>query len=93
MALQEKVREFMTKSVESVFSDSNVSNAVRIMVDHNVGSVIVKDNQGTLGIFTERDLLSKVLANHRKLEDPILMEVMTSSFNVVSLGVYIDRSS
>jgi len=73
--------DFMNKKLVSVFSQSNVSRAVKLMVDYNIGSVLVKDNAGPLGVFTERDLLSKVLARHRKLEEPILMEVMTPSFN------------
>ena len=74
----------MSKQLVKAYSDSNVSKAVKLMVDHNIGSVVVQDQEGTLGIFTERDLISKVLGRGKRLEEPILMEVMTRSFNVMS---------
>jgi len=73
----------MSKKLVWGYSSSNVSWAVKSMVEHNIGSVIVEDGGVPVGIFTERDLLGKVLAPHRKLEEPVLTEVMTRSFNVV----------
>jgi len=78
--------EFMSKKLVMAYSQSNVSKAVKLMVDYNIGSVIVRDNEGPVGIFTERDLLGNVLARGKRLEEPILMEVMTPSFNVLSPG-------
>jgi CBS domain-containing protein len=78
-----RASDFMSKKLITSFSQSNVSRAVKLMVDYNIGSVIIKDNEGPLGIFTERDLL-KVLARNRRLEEPILLEVMTPSFNELS---------
>ena len=78
------VRDFMSKQLVTAYSDSNVSKAVKLMTEHNIGSVIVQDQEGALGVFTERDLLSKVLRSGRKLEEPILLEVMTRSFNTLS---------
>jgi len=77
-------REFMSKKLVSAYSDSNVSWAVKSMVEHGIGSVVVEDSGSPVGIFTERDLLSKVLARHRKIEEPVLTEVMTPSFNALS---------
>ena len=73
----------MSRGVITAYAHSNVSKAVKLMADHEIGSVVVVDDSGPVGIFSERDLLSKVLAEKRKLEEPILMEVMTSSFNVI----------
>lgn len=78
------VRDFMSKRIVTAYSDSNVSKAVALMIEHNIGSVVVQDQEGPLGVFTERDLLSKVLRTGKKLEEPILLEVMTRSFNVLS---------
>jgi len=76
--------EFMSKKLVTAYAHSNVSKAVKLMVDYNIGSVIVTDNEGPIGIFTERDLLKNVLAAGKQLEQPILMEVMTPSFNSIS---------
>ena len=78
------VKDFMTKRPITAYSNSNVSKAVKLMVDYNIGSIIVKDIEGRpVGIFTERDLLSKVLAQNKALEQPILLEVMTPSFDAI----------
>ncbi len=79
------VHDFMSKNLITCSSNSNVSRAVKLMVDYNIGSVIVKDHDDPIGIFTERDLLSNVLVHHRRLEEPILTEVMTRSFNELPL--------
>jgi len=76
--------EFMSRKLVTVSSQSNVSKAVKLMVDYNIGGVIVTDDEGPVGIFTERDLLSNVLNAGKSLEEPILMQVMTPSPNHLS---------
>ena len=78
------VRDFMSKQLVTAYSDSNVSKAVKLRTEHNIGSVIVQYQDCALGVFTERDLLSKVLRSGRMLEEPFLLEVMTRSFNTLS---------
>ncbi len=75
---------FMSKKLVTAYSHSNVSNAIKLMVDYNIGSIIVKDNEGPLGVFTERNLLSDVLARGRRIEEPILTEVMTPTLNFLN---------
>ena len=57
---------------------------MKSIVESRIGSVIVEDGGRPVGIFTERNILSKVLARQRKLEEPVLTEVMTPSFNILS---------
>ncbi len=76
--------EFMSRKLVTAPSHSNVSMAVKLMVDYNIGGVIVTNNERPVGIFTERDLLRNVLYTGRELEEPILTEVMTPSFNHLS---------
>jgi CBS domain-containing protein len=57
---QLSVESFMSKKLVTAFADSSVSKAIRLMVDHNIGSVVVEDEEGPAGIFTERDLISVV---------------------------------
>lgn len=84
MLLEESTAEsFMSKNLVKAFSDSSASTAVRLMVQHNIGCVLVEDVEGIAGLFTERDLLSNILGRGRRVEEPILMEVMTRSFNVL----------
>jgi CBS domain-containing protein len=73
------VREIMTKGPLTVYFDSTVRKAIAVMAENNIGSVVVVDNSGPLGIFTERDLLSKVLASEKPLEYQMIEEVMSRS--------------
>ena len=74
------VRDFMSKNVLTAYSHSNVTKAIEIMADRNIGSVVVIDSAGPRGIFTERDLLSKVLTRNRRPETTLIMEVMSPLF-------------
>lgn len=70
----------MSETVHTSYYDSNVAKAIKTMDDHNVGSVVVIDNTSPRGMFTERDLLSKVLFHKRTPEATLLMEVMSTPF-------------
>ena len=61
------VKEFMSSIVRTVDANSRVSRAIRIMVDNNIGSVVVTKEKSPCGIFTERDLL-RLLRENRKAE-------------------------
>lgn len=73
----------MSKNVVTAYADSSVAKAIRLMVQKNIGSLVVKDNTGPIGIFTERDLISKVLAPRKEPENQILMEVTPRAFNAI----------
>lgn len=74
------VKDLMSKNVLTAFAHSNVRNAIKVMVENDVGSVVVKDSAGPRGVFTERDLLSKILARRRDQDGAVLMEVLSPLF-------------
>jgi CBS domain-containing protein len=48
-----------------------IADAVEIMRERHVGCVLVCEGRQIIGIFTERDLLQRVLARRRSLADPV----------------------
>jgi signal-transduction protein with cAMP-binding, CBS, and nucleotidyltransferase domain len=74
------VGEFMSRHVLTVYSSSSVRKAIGVMGDKNVGSLVVLDNSGPAGVFTERDLLSKVLAKGKDRDNTLVMEVLSPLF-------------
>ncbi len=55
------INELNPKVAITVEEKTSVNNAIRLMNDHGMGSVLVTDKEGVLvGIFTERDVLEKV---------------------------------
>ena len=57
--------------------NSSVSTAARLMAEHNVGAVIVMDNHNLVGIFTERDVVIRVVAKGLAADKTLLSDVMT----------------
>jgi CBS domain-containing protein len=55
----------------------SVLETVRIMVEQNIGAVPVLHNEKLVGIFSERDLMKRVVAEGRDPRSTCLAEVMT----------------
>jgi CBS domain-containing protein len=56
-----KIGDVMTRKVVMVDYNTKVREVCRIMGENRIGSVIVSKEGKPFGIFTERDLLSKVM--------------------------------
>lgn len=71
--------------VVSVHPLVTVSDAVQIMVEKNVGSLVVLDtDENLVGIFTERDLLQRIVAKSLDPESTVIESVMTTAVRVVN---------
>jgi CBS domain-containing protein len=58
---------------------ATVMEAARIMAERRVGAVAVMSDSELVGLFTERDLLNRVVAAGRSPEDLTIESVMTPS--------------
>ena len=63
---------------------TSVLEAVEIMAEHGVGAVAVVDNSQLMGVFTERDLMLRVVLRHRHPRNTLVSEVMTSPVETVT---------
>ena len=59
--------------------ETTVSKAARLMAGRKVGAVMVVEQQKLIGIFTERDVVIRVIAQGRDVLTTPLAEVMTSN--------------
>lgn len=64
---------------------SDVREAIALMQDHAQGCIIVTEHCRPIGVFTERDVLTKVLANDVSGSTPIV-DVMTGDPQTVQEG-------
>ena len=58
-----KIRDILRHKGRDVVTASqgdSVLSAVRVLVDHNIGGVVVVDGEEVIGILTERDILRLV---------------------------------
>jgi CBS domain-containing protein len=59
--------------------DTSVSRAAQLMAERNVGAIVVLDEGRLAGIFTERDVVFRVVARGRDPLSTRVAEVMTAS--------------
>ena len=71
------VKEIMSREIVSTRIDATMDEVARIMGVGHIGSLIVENYETPVGIVTERDLLSKVLALGRNPRDVKVREVMS----------------
>ena len=70
--------------IYSVRPDDTVYDAVRLMADKGIGSVLVMDEDRLVGILTERDYARKVVLDGRSSKEMRVTEVMTKKVLCVS---------
>lgn len=58
--------------------DSSVLDAVKLMSQSRVGAIGVVDDEKLVGIFTERDLMERVVLNAREPSTTAVADVMTA---------------
>ena len=78
-------KELMSADVVSITPEASLDAAARIMGEKHIGSLIVMKYRTPVGIVTERDLLSKVLALGLFLSDEKVEDVMSYPLAGVSL--------
>ena len=58
--------------------DTTVLQAALLMNEHRVGSLVVEEDDHIVGMFTERDVLVRVVGEHRDPATTTVAEVMTT---------------
>ena len=71
------VKEIMSKNIVTITPEATVYEAARIMGEKHIGSLIVEKYDTAVGIITERDLLSEVLAQEKDLRAEKVEKIMS----------------
>jgi CBS domain-containing protein len=82
-----KVADILThkgRLITSVSPGTTVLDALRIMADQNIGSVMVMDGGKYVGIMTERDYSRKVILKGKSSTDTEVSEIMSTDLPPVS---------
>lgn len=66
------------RPVVTVSPHSSVINALQIMAEKNIGSVVVMENENYLGIITERDYSRKVILKGKDSSSTKVAEIMST---------------
>src|SRR3990170_3810752 len=79
-----EVKDVMSQDVVTIAPEASMAEAAGIMGEKHIGSLIVTKYDTPVGIVTERDLLSKVLALEKDLKEEKVETVM--SYPLVTIG-------
>jgi CBS domain-containing protein len=83
-----KVRDILKDKgteVSTIGSDKTICDAVKVLVEKNIGSLLVLDQKGTIaGIITERDILKQCNQCLESFQDVKIGDVMTKNLIVAS---------
>lgn len=71
-------KDIMSFPVVSIDVGGNIREAAKLMASHGIGCVIVKDKKKVVGILTERDLLTKVVAVHLNPDETGVSDIMSA---------------
>ncbi|MCW5588977.1 MAG: CBS domain-containing protein [Legionellales bacterium] len=72
------------QTVQILSSEDTVAKAAEVMAAKKIGSVVIMENNQLAGIFTERDLLTKIIANKQDPDVVKLCDVMTRRVKTVT---------
>ena len=68
------------KNIIAIASSKSVHEALVIMSEKNIGSLVVSENEKLMGIITERDYARKVVLKGKISSDTPVAEIMTTNF-------------
>ncbi len=79
------------RRVVTILKHATALEAARVMNEHHIGALVVTDDDGTVaGIFTERDLLTRIVSAQRQPDRTRIADVMTTHVYVCSPDTRLD---
>ncbi len=74
----QRILDKKSGSVSSIEADATVLDAAKLMNERRIGALVVTRGKKVIGIFTERDILNRVVAAQRSVTETTVNEVMTA---------------
>ena len=88
-----KVGDVMTKGAIYVRPNENIKRVAEIMRNNDIDSIIVLDKRKGVGIITDKDIISKVVAEGKDPNTTAVSEVMTSPLITITPDEDIDEAA
>jgi CBS domain-containing protein len=74
---ESKLSELNPRLSVRASSDTSVKDVIQIMVDKKIGAVLLVEENELVGIFSERDIISKIALNYDDVKDDPISDYMT----------------
>jgi len=92
MKLVKHLLDTKGRHIISISPDASVLDAITLMADKSIGSLLVMDDdENLLGIVTERDYARKVIVKGRSSRETRVSEIMTTEVMTATLDNRVDQ--
>jgi CBS domain-containing protein len=82
----ENIKELLTdRELYTVKKGTSIKDAVLYMAEKKVGLVPIMDDGKLVGVFSERDLVQRVIAKNKNIEETKVEDVMTSKLIIAKI--------
>jgi CBS domain-containing protein len=71
-------------NVQTIATSATVADAVRLMNEKRIGSIVVTEEGRLAGIFTERDVLTRIVGAGRDPRRTLVAEVMSANPHTIT---------
>ena len=72
------VKDIMTEKIISVSPETNIVEASKMMTFHDISSLLIKTGDNYVGVFTDRDVMKRVVAEGLDPNTTLVREIMSS---------------
>jgi CBS domain-containing protein len=89
-----KIRNILESKGHQVYSvspETSVYDALHVMMERNISSLLIMENEVLAGIFTERDYARKIILMGRSSRETQISEIMTAKPFTITLNETIDH--
>jgi CBS domain-containing protein len=94
MATSTSVRAVMSEKLEKIMADRSAQEAAKKMGTVNTSSLLVTDfNDKPIGIITERDLVTRVVANDANSKVVVIRDIMSSPIATIDANSPIEAAA
>jgi CBS domain-containing protein len=78
------ISDLMTKNPVTLDARSTAADAARLMKSHDIGDVVVVDGETVCGIVTDRDIVTRAVAENKNPLDVTLAEICSTDLTTLS---------
>jgi CBS domain-containing protein len=94
MATSTSVRNVMSEKLEKIMADRSAQEAAKKMGTVNTSSLLVTDfDDKPVGIITERDLVTRVVANDANSKVVVIRDIMSSPIATIDANSSIEAAA
>ncbi len=87
-----KVKEIIHKKLYTIPTTASASDAAKMMDEHNIGAILVTENNNIIGIVTEWDIVRKVIGNGRDPKEVTVDEIKNFPLLIIDADAPIEEA-